>query len=230
MKILFCSAEPDEIQCARQAFRVYESKLEGRVQADFLVTGIGSNATCYHLTKKIVEAAERGSGYDLVIDIGIAGSYDLGRFPIGSTALVEREYVGDLGFMTQSGFQSLFDSKTLSANAFPFIDGALKMPELSKMPEPFQRAFSDFKRGVGVTVQSVTGTVEAKERLIKKYAPHIESMEGAAFFYVCLNERVNCAELRSVSNEVGEDDTAKWSTPAALRSLTEACKSLFDKL
>jgi len=52
-------------------------------------------------------------------------------------------------------------------------------------------------------------------------------MEGAAFFYVCLNEYVKFIQLRSVSNKVGEENTAKWETPKALESLKEAMKEFF---
>ncbi len=224
MKILICAAEQEEIECAQQALRVYESKIADKVQIDFMLTGVGTTSTCYRLTKQIIEA---GRNYALVINIGIAGSYDLNSFPIGSVAFIEKEFAGDLGFMTGSGFQTLFDSKTLDANLFPFIDGELRAPVL---PEHFEEIAKCFKRGTGVTVQTISCSQETKRRLIDKYSPNIESMEGAGFFYVCLNEHINFMELRSVSNEVGIEDSAKWDTPAALRALTDACKLFFSKL
>ena len=124
MRILICSAEQEELDCAIQALRLYESKIAGKFQVDFMLTGIGTTSACYRVTKKIVEASSDGNPYALAINIGIAGSYDLEAFPIGSTALVEKEFFGDLGFMTASGFLTLFDSKTLDANLFPFKDGA----------------------------------------------------------------------------------------------------------
>lgn len=55
-------------------------------------------------------------------------------------------------------------------------------------------------------------------------------MEGAAFFYVCIQEKVPFIEIRSVSNEVGERDRTKWNIPLALDSLKEAMKNLFSAL
>lgn len=224
IRILICAAEQEEIECATQALRLYESKIAGKVQVDFMLTGVGTTSTCYRLTKKIVEAEDK---YEFALNIGIAGSYDLERFPIGSVALIEKEFAGDLGFMTGSGFKTLFDSMSLDANLFPFVDGELRAPAL---PGCFDEIAKGFKKGVGVTVQTISNSEETKQRLISKFSPDIESMEGAGFFYVCLNERMKFMELRSVSNEVGVEDSSRWSTPAALAALTDACKFFFSKL
>lgn len=227
MRILICAAEQEELDCAIQALRVYESKIAGRYQVDFMLTGIGTTSACYRITKKIVEAATENSPYSLAINIGIAGSYDLEKFPVGSTALMEKEFFGDLGFMTASGFQTLFDSKTLDANLFPFKDGALEMLPL---PEFFNNVAKSYSMATGVTVQTITGDEKTTRRIIDKYSPQIETMEGAAFFYVCLNEDVKFMEIRSVSNRVGEEDTSKWDTPKALDALKEALKEFFRQI
>lgn len=227
MRILICPAEQEELDCAIQALRLYESKIAGKFQVDFMLTGIGTTSACYRVTKKIVEASSDGNPYALAINIGIAGSYDLEAFPIGSTALVEKEFFGDLGFMTASGFLTLFDSKTLDANLFPFKDGALEMLPL---PEFFNDIAKSYKRAVGVTIQTITGEEKTIGRLIDKYSPQIETMEGAGFFYVCLNEYVKFMEIRSVSNRVGEEDTSKWDTPKALEALKEAMKEFFRQI
>ena len=224
MRILICAAEQEELDCAIQALRLYESKIAGKAQVDFMLTGIGSTSTCYKVTKKLVEAEAEGNRYALAVNIGIAGSYDLEKFPVGSTALVVKEHFGDVGFMTALGFQTLFDSKTLDANMFPFKEGALEMLPL---PEYFNDIANTYKRATGVTTQTITGDQKTVESLIKKYSPQIETMEGAAFFYVCLNEYVKFIQIRSVSNKVGEEDTAKWDTPKALASLKEALKEFF---
>ena len=192
-----------------------------------MLTGIGITSACYRTTKKIVEASAEGNPYSLAINIGIAGSYDLEAFPIGSTALVEKEFFGDLGFMTASGFHTLFDSKTLDANLFPFKDGALEMLPL---PEFFDNISKSYKRATGITVQTITGEEKTIKRIVEKYSPQIETMEGAGFFYVCLNEDVKFMEIRSVSNRVGEEDTSRWDTPKALDALKEALKEFFRQI
>ena len=224
MRILICAAEQEELNCAIQALRLYESKIAGKAQIDFMLTGIGIASACYRITKKLVEAEAEGRKYSLAINIGIAGSFDLEKLPVGSAALIEKEYFGDLGFMTASGFLTLFDSKTLDSNLFPFKEGALEMLPLS---EYFNNIASTYKRATGVTVQTVSGNSQMFTNLVNRYSAQVESMEGAAFFYICLNEHVQCMELRSISNKVGESDVSKWDTPKALEALKEACKEFF---
>lgn len=54
----------------------------------------------------------------------------------------------------------------------------------------------------------------------------IESMEGAAFFEACLRHGVPFAEIRAVSNFVGETDRSRWDIPLALRQLETALTRL----
>ena len=206
---MICAAEQEELDCAIQALRLYESKIVGKAQVDFMLTGIGTTSTCYRLTKKLVEAEAEGNGYALAVNIGIAGSYDLEKFPVGSTALVEKEHFGDLGFMTASGFQTLFDSKTLDANLFPFKDGALDMLPL---PSYFNDIANTYKKAVGVTVQTISGDEKVCSQIIAKYSPQIETMEGAGFFYVCLNEYVKFIQKRAAREAGTVQDVAPYET------------------
>ncbi len=222
-RILITAAEQEEIVCAQQAYQQYESELNGKVCIDFMLTGIGTTSTCYRLTKKLLEAQAAGKPYTLVINIGIAGSYSFNDkpgspalFPMGSTAVIEKEYFGDLGFETLFGFQTLFQYEILDANVFPFKGGALHRVKLDDNLEAF---LSKFTPGTGVTVQTVTGKPERTQELCRQFNPHIESMEGAAVYYVCLQERIPFFELRTVSNEVGERDRSKWNIPLALEAL-----------
>ena len=225
--ILITAAEQEEMVCAQQAYRLHEANLMGKnISVDFMLTGIGTTSTCYRLTKKILEAKVAGNPYDLVVNIGIAGSYAFNdgpdrpaKFPMGSVAIIEKEYFGDLGFETIFGFQTLFQYDILDADVFPFKGGALHRKPLDGKIEEF---LAKYDKGTGVTVQTVTGNPLRTESLIKQFDPHIESMEGAAVYYVCLLEDIGFFELRTVSNEVGERNREKWNTPLALESLKRA--------
>ena len=87
-----------------------------------------------------------------------------------------------------------------------------------------------YQPACAVTVQTVSGLPEKTKQLIKGFMPQIESMEGAAFFYVCILEDLPFIELRSVSNEVGERDRSKWNITLALDSLNKANKKLLEAL
>ncbi len=230
-RILITAAEQEELLCAQQAYRLYEEELDGKIVVDFMLTGIGTTSTCYKLTKRLLQAQACGEPYKLVVNIGIAGSYSFNDtpqapalFPMGSTAVIEKEYFGDLGFETMFGFQTLFEHIALDADAFPFKGGALHRLPLDEKLENFLGLFNS---GTGVTVQTVTGTAERTDTLRKEFAPHIESMEGAAVYYVCLQERIPFFELRTVSNEVGERDRSKWNIPLALDALKRDMAEFF---
>lgn len=223
MRILITAAEEEELITARQAYNSLSKSEQYGLEITWMLTGIGTTSTSYRLTK-ILNSVD--NPFDLAVNIGIAGSFT-GEFPIGSVARVMKEYFGDLGFETFSGFQTLFDYKILDADTHPFKNGALHAPELSNAVE---KALNRYKSASAVTVQTVSGLPQKRDQLERDFTPSVESMEGAAFFYVSILERVPFVELRSVSNEVGERDRNKWNIPLALDSLREACKVLLEAL
>ena len=226
--ILFAAAEQQELDCALDAFQEMEKELEGKIEVSFMLTGIGTTSTCYTLMKALHQAEKSGDPYSLIIDLGIAGSYDLEKFPSGSAAVISEEHFGDLGFENASGFSTLFQSKVWDEEEFPFSGGALRRPAL---PYPELEAYlSSYGKAVGVTVQTVTGIPEKVEALRNRFMGEIESMEGAAFYYVALQENVPFFELRTVSNAVGESDSKKWDTAAALATLSHCIRQILMRL
>lgn len=223
MRILITAAEEEELITARQAYNSLSKSEQSGLEITYMLTGIGSTSTSYRLTKILNTTSE---GFDIAINIGIAGSFS-SDFPIGSVARIDKEHFGDLGFETFSGFQTLFDYKILGADTFPYKGGALCAAELSPDVE---KAMSIYPKATAVTVQTVSGLPEKTQQLKRDFLPQIESMEGAAFFYVCIQEKIPFMEIRSVSNEVGERDRKKWDIPLALESLKEANRTLFIAL
>lgn len=228
MRILITAAEQEELDCAIKAYEALAPELGGRVEADFTLTAIGTTSTAYRVTREIVKAEAQGKGYSLAINIGIAGSYDLQRYPMGSAAVISKEYFGDLGFETFEGFKTLFQYGILESNDFPYRDEGLVRPPLPY--EKLERVLAGYRDAVGVTVQTVTGDPVKVKEMYERFTPGIESMEGAAFYFVALQEGVPCVEVRTVSNLVGERDRGKWDIPAALEALFECCKDILSAL
>lgn len=228
MRILVTAAEQQEIDCALRAYEATRHLWKNDVEMVFRLTGIGATNACYCVTKEIVGANAAGNPYDLVINMGIAGSYDLNKYPIGSAAVISREIFGDLGFEGKDGFEDLFRYGILDNDTFPYTDGALARQLLPY--RELEDVLDKYGKATGVTVQCVTGSTHRRDELIRLYSPHIESMEGAAVYYACLMENVPFFELRTVSNAVGERDTKKWDTQAALRTLEQCCNDIFSIL
>ena len=69
-------------------------------------------------------------------------------------------------------------------------------------------------------------TVPALDAKYRCAETDVETMEGAAFFEACLEAGIPFAEIRSVSNRVGEEDRSLWDVPLALEKLQEALSIL----
>ena len=210
MHILVTAATAAELLPAQEVLETLCNQKDRNICVDVVETGIGSAATAYHTLKALLAAPHT---YDLAVNIGVAGTF-CNSLPIGSVVRVVSDYFGDCGIQTASGFESLFDARLMDADKFPFTSGKLNPAPL---PPPWESALAHIPITHGVTVQSLV-----EEGLLTPHlAPPlgIETMEGAAFFYVCMNERTPCLALRAVSNRVGERDKSLWDIPLALSEL-----------
>jgi futalosine hydrolase len=226
MKILVTAAEEQELRRAERAFDMVKKSKDVKAQVEFRLTGIGAVQACHCVTREVVAAAAAGEPYNLVINLGIAGSYDLEAFPIGSAVVISREHFADLGFGSEDGFSDLFQYGILEKDDFPYTKGALARQLL---PYPhIEKVLEKYGAGAGATVQCVTGTQARCKEIVAMYNPQIESMEGAGVYYAALMEKVPFFELRTVSNAVGERDTSKWESKAALDTLEECCREIFS--
>jgi futalosine hydrolase len=226
MKILVTAAEEQELRRAERAFDMVKKSKDVKAQVEFRLTGIGAVQACHCVTREVVAAAAAGVPYNLVVNLGIAGSYDLEAFPIGSAAVISREHFADLGFGSEEGFSDLFQYGILEKDDFPYTKGAL-VRQLLPYPH-IEKVLEKYGAGAGATVQCVTGTQARCNEIVAMYDPQIESMEGAGVYYAALMEKVPFFELRTVSNAVGERDTSKWESKAALDTLEECCREIFS--
>ncbi len=84
-----------------------------------------------------------------------------------------------------------------------------------ELPEKYQVCYKNpqyFSHLRAVKSNSVNSPVHFSEL-------NIENMEGAAMFAICRKLGVRCAEIRAISNRVG-DDFSEWSTHEAIEALT----------
>jgi len=213
MKILIVSATEKEINALKNKFKVNMSTVcvlkytaIKDFSIDFLVTGIGGIFTSYALTKRLSDIK-----YDLVINAGIAGSFN-SDLKIGEVVYVESEQFADLGIEDRNEFFTIFEKGFEQKDAFPFTDAKLENPN------PYK---SDLKKVTGITVNTSHGNKQSIELFRNKFNADIETMEGAAVFYVCLQEGVKFMQIRAISNYVDERNVAKWDIPLAINNLNQ---------
>lgn len=214
MNILIIAATEMEItpflQHLQQQFKQLGKDIffNDRHQVQILITGVGMVATTYALTKIPDE-----KNYDVALQAGIAGSFDR-SIPLGSLCAVRTELFGDLGVEDHYGFLDVFELNLENGNTAPFSNKLL----INNSNFSFA---ADLPSVSALSVNSVTGSeVTAKARL-KKYNCQLESMEGAAFHYVCLQKQIPFLQVRAVSNYVEARDKSKWKMKEAVKALNE---------
>jgi futalosine hydrolase len=191
--------------------------IENNRTADVLIAGIGIPATIFQLTKHLAQQK-----YDLVIQAGIAGSFN-NTLVAGSVAMIEADTFGDIGIEEKGKFSTLFETGLAYENDFPFSNGWLLNEH-----EYFTRPFLPVARAI--TVNKIIDDEIQIKRTREKFGADIESMEGAAFHYVCLREKIKFLQLRAISNITGERDKTKWTMKEAIANLNIELVQLVKKI
>lgn len=212
MKILIVSATwmevkmiADELSQTGEKSDILKQYRLADKEIDILISGIGTIFTTFHLTRVLVK-----KDYDLVISVGIAGSLS-NDLKIGEVVNVVSEEFADLGIENNSEFLTLFESGFLKKDDFPFENGLLKATD--------SNGLLNMKKVHGITANKSHGNRKSIEALVQKYAAHVETMEGAAVFYVCNQLKIPCYQVRAISNYVEPRDPSKWNIPLALENL-----------
>jgi futalosine hydrolase len=173
-----------------------------------LVTGAGIAATTYCLTKTL-----NRSKFDMVINLGICGSLDPELEPVRIVRIVNDQFA-DFGAEDGDQFLSASNLKLMDPDKAPFKKGILNEKFRYKLA-----SLQSIHSSSGITVHKVHGSVKSAKAVFKLFGPVMESMEGAACFYVCLLEKTDCLQIRSVSNKVEKRNRDKWKINEALNSL-----------
>ena len=182
-----------------------------------LVTGAGSMATTWSLMRQI--GLDRP---DLIIQAGIAGCFT-GKYP-GEVVVVKDETPGDLGVWEDQRFKTLFDLQLTDADTPPFSAGRLVNPHRQLL------TLTSLEPVKSITVNEITTHPDRIRWYQQNTAAVVESMEGAALHYVCLQENIAFLQLRSVSNAIGVRDKTRWNIPLAIGRLNEQLIHLLQQL
>lgn len=175
--------------------------------ATYFITGVGGPATIYNLQKKLLE-----TNYDLVIQVGICGSFKPEKYQIGEVLLIEKDIFGDLGIIENNEFMSMAEMRFVTETEKDFKNGWMENEN------PLFYKLST-RKATAISMNTITDDKAHETIFSKKYGPDLESMEGAAFHYVCLQEKIPFLQLRAVSNAVGERDKTTWRMVEAIENL-----------
>ncbi|WP_319470588.1 futalosine hydrolase [uncultured Pseudodesulfovibrio sp.] len=168
------------------------------------------------------------SDVDGVVNLGIAGAYDVEEFPMTSTCYAWQETWPEYGLLEEDG------SVDHKATGFPLghvndkpVWHRMKLNPVNDaeamgltLPETFLRASS-------MSVSGVTGGATRAGWLKIAYNADLENMEGFAAAYAAMQAGLPFLEVRTVSNLVGSRDSEDWDIKGALKALGTAAKGLF---
>jgi len=223
MRILLVAATAMEIAGVSEHIAYNGQKLDffitryGNHEINTLVTGIGSVATSYGLSQVLSQAP-----FDLIINIGLAGSYDP-DLPLCSVYQVTKDRFGDLGALDRDeSILDLYDLQLADSDIFPYTGGWLipskSIPILNLTPK------------TSVTLNTTSGSPTSISRFKQKYDPDLETMEGAAVFYVAKMKDITVIQLRAISNYVTLRDRSSWQIKEAMTALTTTTIMVLDTI
>jgi futalosine hydrolase len=163
----------------------FSGTLDGKTRAVICISGAGKANAAHGTTLLLDHFGPPGRIYI----IGVAGAYPGSGLLIGDVAAADKEFYGDEGIITDSGFHSIDELGVPFISAFPML-----------VPE----AFKDIKtKGNFVSVSTCTGTLKAALDMERRFNALCENMEGAAVAHVCALNNIPVSEIRGISNIVG---------------------------
>ena len=212
MRILVVSATEFEVGGLKSEVgsQSQESGIKNQ-EIDFLITGVGMVATAFALGKHLANHQ-----YDLVINLGIAGSFDR-NIDVGEVVEVIEDRFSELGAEDDEAF--------LPIESLGFGESTFKTDTRIS-----SYANIDAKQVSAITVNTVHGHEPSIQKLTDRIHPQLESMEGAAFFYACKQAGVPSLQIRAVSNYVEKRNRDAWQIGLAIKNLNSFAVELLEVL
>ncbi|MEQ1758042.1 MAG: futalosine hydrolase [Vicinamibacterales bacterium] len=188
-----------------------------RHQIDVLITGVGMVQTAVWCARTLREHPP-----ELALNVGVCGSFNP-RFAPGAVVHVLSDRMSELGAEDGDSFLDIVELGLLGHDEPSFPSGRLE----NQAPP---RAVDRLPHAHGITVNTVHGRESSIQTVVKRWAPDVESMEGAAFMYACQVEGVPFAQIRAVSNRVERRNRAGWHMAEAIARLSEEVARVVDEL
>jgi futalosine hydrolase len=191
---------------------------------DFLpcVVGIGPAAAALSVGALL----ERHRGITGILNLGICGSFDTVRAPLGSVCVASAEIWPEYGVNSvASGEENVFKHQMLPgltldpANRLD-LDPLKAAAALNLTLDP------EWTVGPSLTVAGVSGDSRRAKMLHSRHGGLTENMEGFSLALAARLHDIEFLEIRTVSNPVGVRDKRLWDFRLALRALQRILPAL----
>lgn len=214
--ILLACATDIELQrsCPSDTLQAGLFQAGSRTDLTFLPCVVGVGPVAAALT--IGTLLERHDDVTGIVNLGICGSYDTDRLPLGATCVATREIWPEYGTNPDDGRPFSFPMlPTLPLD----LPGSLQMDPDDAAVRMGLSLNPDWQRGPSITVAGVSSTPERAADLQTRYRAATENMEGFALALAAASRKLPFLEIRTVSNQAGQRDKSGWNFKAALQSL-----------
>ena len=158
--------------------------------------------------------------FQFVLNVGIAGAINH-KLSIGQNVNIVSDEFAFWGSEDNDDFLSVFKTGLQNADEYPFSNGKI-------LPLESDFNISSIEMVSGLTVQTVTGSVKSIDLLRQHYQADVESMEGAAVFYVANQFNIPAAQIRSISNYIEPRNRDNWKIQEALTALSVVVKPMLE--
>ena len=147
------------------------------------------------------------------------------RPPLGFDQLtaVVSDRLSELGAEDGDAFLTLHDLGLVALDDPPYRGGAVTNDASPDIP-----ALQRLPRVSGITVNTVHGRDASIADAARRFAPQVESMEGAAFMYACAIAAIPYAQVRAVSNVVERRNRSAWQIGPAVTALSAAALAILE--
>jgi len=169
-----------------------------------LITGMGMVNTAINLTRELNE-----NNYDLVINMGISGSFS-DEIKTGDVVEVIEDCFSEIGFEDGESFSEFSDFNIKTKYK---VEGKTRLRKVK-----------------GITVNTVHGNENSIHNIVERLHPDIESMEGSAVFKVCEEMKIPCIQIRSISNKVEKRNKENWNLDLAILNLNIEVEKIISTL
>ena len=89
---------------------------------------------------------------------------------------------------------------------------------------------TNLQKVTGITVNTVHGNEDSIAKIVSRFNPDVESMEGAACFMVCERFEIPCIQIRAISNKVEKRNTESWNLDLAISNLNTEVEKIINSL
>jgi futalosine hydrolase len=208
-----------------------------------LICGVGPVAAALSLGACLggFRRIARREAPDGVLNLGLAGSYDLRKAPVGSLLSVGEEHFPEYGIRAGTDADcaglSPLTLPQIFTDAGPVFTRIALDPDaaLTRMGPALGKKFLvrytggalSCGRGAAVTMAGISGDPAFAACMAEHCGGLAENMEGFALALACASARIPFAEFRAFSNAAGYRPPHTWNMSEALAALSRLGAELF---